>query len=175
MSNAIVKSPPTILIHFHLEDIEHVTHFTIIQQLLAKYYIKGESKLQVMDIPFNITNEQSLDKWNVEAAKRLRGISCYEHVVVFVTTHSNPDRGDLWARQNSPKNCPKDPCAITVKNVSCSLFFFSFCMDIDHELNSGSKLSSALIRPYSVALCSFYWCAGQWSTSSNPLSSFNMA
>ena len=77
-----------------------------------------------MDIPFNITNEQSLDKWNVEAAERLRGISCYEHVVVFVTTHSDPDRGDLWAGQNSPKNRPKDPCAITVKNVSRSQFFF---------------------------------------------------
>ena len=77
-----------------------------------------------MDIPFNITNEQSLDKWNVEAAERLRGISCYEHVVVFVTTHSDPDRGDLWAGQNSPKNRPKDPCAITVKNVSRSHFFF---------------------------------------------------
>jgi hypothetical protein len=131
-----VKSPPTILIHFRLEDIEHIAHFTIVQQLMAEYYFKGESKLQVIDVPFNITNEQALDKWNFDAAERLRGISRYEHVVVLVTTHSDPDRGDLWTGQNSPKNHPKDPCAITVKNVSPNLFFL-FRTDVDRELNSG--------------------------------------
>jgi len=89
---------------------------------MAEYYFRGETKLQVFDIPFNITNEQSLDKWNFDAAERLRGISRYEHVVVFVTTHSDPDRGDLWAGQSGPKNHAKDPCAITVQDVSTSLF-----------------------------------------------------
>ena len=44
-TNAIVKLPPTILIHFCLEDIEHIAYFTIIQQLMAEYYINGKSKL----------------------------------------------------------------------------------------------------------------------------------
>ncbi len=66
------------------------------EQLMAEYYHEDDSQLLVLDMPFNFGSDQDVEKWNVNAAKCLANISHYSHVVIFVTTHSDPNRGDLW-------------------------------------------------------------------------------
>lgn len=118
-TNATVKSPPLILVHFHLSSIKHTAHFTIVEQLMAEYYHEDESELIVMDFPFNFGSDKDITKWNVEAAKSLAKISHYSHAVIFVTTHSDPDRGDLWFGYDEGT-----PCAAKVGDVSGLFYHF---------------------------------------------------
>ena len=120
-TNATVKSPPTILAHFHLSSIQHTAHFTIVEQLMAEYYHEDNSQLLVLDMPFNFQSDQDVEKWNVSAAKYLANIPHYSHVVIFVTTHSDPDRGDLWFGYDKENR----PCAAPANEVS-GLFIISY-------------------------------------------------
>src|SRR5260221_13249188 len=95
VTNATVKSPPTILAHFHLSFIKHTAHFTIMEQLMAEYYHEDDNQLLVLDMPFNFGSDQDVEKRNVNAAKGLAKIFHYSHVVIFFTTHSDPNRGDF--------------------------------------------------------------------------------
>jgi hypothetical protein len=66
-TSATIKSPPTILLHFQLHLIQHIAHFTIVEQLMAEYYHAGDCRLLVMDMPFNVGHDEALDKWNLDA------------------------------------------------------------------------------------------------------------
>lgn len=111
-SSAAVLSPPTLLLHFRLDSIHHVAHFTLVDHLLHEYY--RDDRLRVIDLPFNVGNDQASDKWDGKAAKLIAGLAKYRHVVAFVTTHSDPDTGDLWLGQDENN----ETCATTVVNVS---------------------------------------------------------
>jgi hypothetical protein len=130
-SNSTVHSPPTVLLHLRLHSIEHTAHFNVVEQLLSEYYFQGDTDLQVSDVPFNIGNAQALAEWNIEAGNLVAKLSGYTHVIVFITTHADPERGDLWVGHDN-----SGPCAATVGDVSTCLFYY--CTDIDRELNSGS-------------------------------------
>jgi hypothetical protein len=118
-TSATIKSPPTILLHFQLHLIQHIAHFTIVEQLMAEYYHAGDCRLLVMDMPFNVGHNEALDKWNLDAAECMHEVSLYNHVVVFVTTHSDPNSGDLWLGLDKNNKA----CAAKVDNVSTDLFY----------------------------------------------------
>lgn len=106
-----VVSPPTILIHLHLHSIRHVSHFTIVDQLLSEYY--SDDSLRVVDLPFNVGTNQAAVKWNDDVTKLVSGLPGYKHAVIFITTHTDPDTGDLWLGQDERG----ESCATTVTNV----------------------------------------------------------
>ena len=86
---------------------------------MAEYYHAGDCRLLVMDMPFNVGHDEALDKWNLDAAERMREVSLHNHVVVFVTTHSDPNLGDLWLGLDKNNKA----CAAKVDNVSTDLFY----------------------------------------------------
>lgn len=117
-TNAKVQSPPTAIIHFHLDSIRHLAHFTIVHQVLAEYYSEGDDdRLRLVDIPYNVGHRRAVQKWNTDAAELMAGLSQYKHTIVFVTTHSDPDTGDLWLGQDEAN----ENCAATVGEVSSCL------------------------------------------------------
>jgi hypothetical protein len=117
-STATVQSPPTILIHFCLQSVEHLNHFSIINLLLEEYYPNGG--LQVIDLPFNINSTKNVDDWNSRADETLDRLSYCRHVVAVVTDHSDPDTGDLWLGLNKRKK----PSAQEISEVGASLSYY---------------------------------------------------
>jgi len=117
-TKATVISPPTVLLHFHLESQRHVAHFTIVEQLMQEYYYEEESQLQVLDLPFDVGKFESASEWNRNAGNILNSLTPHTHVIVFITTHSDPDSGDLWLGKDEEGK----PCAAAADDVSADLF-----------------------------------------------------
>jgi hypothetical protein len=113
-----VQTPPTILLHLFLHSIRHAVHFTMTEQLIAEYY-SGNDQLQVISIPFNIGDERAVETWARDSRRTMVNLSVPSHVIVFVTTHSVPDTGDLWIGQDDQG----ESIAVTVENVSTRLFY----------------------------------------------------
>jgi hypothetical protein len=120
-TNASVQSPPTLMIHLRLKNLPHLAHFTIVHELLAEYYHESEGQLQVLDMPFAIENDEEAAEWTVMVTNQLRMLRPHEHAVVFITTHSDPDRGDLWTKKSESPH--EEPCAVTVSDVSSGVFY----------------------------------------------------
>lgn len=120
---ATVHSPPTILLHLRHHSITNIAHFTIVGELLSEYYPHNDN-LKVLDMPFNAGHDQAAVQWNRSATDRVAELSeGYSHVIVFVTTHSVPNNGDLWLGQDKAK---KEDCATPANDVSVSLFINSY-------------------------------------------------
>jgi hypothetical protein len=117
-TRATTRCPPTIIVHVRLLSVEHLAHFSIVEDILAEYYTKDD-QLKIIDLPINITDNETLEKWNINVSKVVAGLSGYSHVIVFITTHSDPDSGDLWIGQDEHNN----PCASSVSFVSTSIFY----------------------------------------------------
>jgi hypothetical protein len=138
-SAARVQAPSTVLLHIRYHAIALVSHFTIVQQLFAEFYpscsndVKQNPRLLVLDKPFNIGVESAADNWDEEITQLVSNLSSYERVVIFVTTHSDPDTGDLWLGDDEQG----DPCSAAISVVSPD-FTLSFYTNTDHERNSGS-------------------------------------
>ena len=135
---ATVHSPPAILLHLRHHSITNIAHFNVVEELLSEYY-PNNGPLQVIDMPFNAGHNQAVAKWSSDASKLVTGLTRaggYRHVIVFVTTHSVPDNGDLWLGEDKAK---EEPCAAPVGDVSISLFYqFIFHTNIGREFNSGA-------------------------------------
>ena len=115
--SARVLTPPTVLLHFYLDSISHLAHFTLTEELVGEYYT-DEDKFQACRVPFNIKNDLGVAAWNKNAAKLVPGLFGYSNVIVFITTHSVPANGDLWIGKDNNN----EGIAVTVENVSTSLF-----------------------------------------------------
>ena len=111
--SAKVYSPPTILIHLRLESVIFVAHFKIVEQLLSEYY-SADNPLTVRDLPFDLGNDRDAAKWSSDLQRLVAGLPLHRHVIIFVTTHSDPESGDLWLGKD------KEGCdiATNVSNVS---------------------------------------------------------
>lgn len=72
----------------------------------------------MFEIPFNVGHDQAAAKWNRDVTKLVTGLFGYKHVIIFVTTHSHPDNGDLWLGLDERN----ESVAATVTNVSTNLF-----------------------------------------------------
>jgi hypothetical protein len=116
-TNAKVHSPPTLLLHFSLHSIVHIAHFTIVHEQLSEFY-RDQDQLDAINIPFDVGHVQNLSKWKTEAADLVAGLTEYRNVVVFVTTHSDPDTCDLWLGKDEHG----EVCATSVDHVSSGLF-----------------------------------------------------
>ena len=148
--------PPTLLLHFHFHTIHHISHFTMVDQLLAEYY--QDDRLWIIDIPFNVGHNEALDHWHREAAKLVASLSRYRHVIVFVTMHSDPDTGNLWLRQDEHS----DTCAAMVGNVSTHLFYLfilTFTLNPTVAWGYSRTLQGCTRRLYPIYVG--LWCCGQ--------------
>jgi hypothetical protein len=132
-ASATVHTPLTILLHFYLRSIKHMSHFNVVEQLLSEFYIEAHSNLQIQNIPFNVTDAEALEEWVIEAESRAAQLSAARHVIVFIMTHTDPDRGDPWLGHNPGSG---ESGAAAVDDASTCLFLF-YCTDVDRELNSG--------------------------------------
>jgi hypothetical protein len=114
-----VLSPPTILLHLYLHSIRHTAHFTMTEQLIAEYY-SSTQQLKIITTPFNIGDELAVEKWARDTRRTVADLSGYGHVIVFITTHSVPENGDLWIGVDNHG----ESIAATVENVSTGLFYY---------------------------------------------------
>lgn len=87
---------------------------------MAEYYHEDDSQLRVFDLPFDVGLIQARGEWDMKARNLVDEISGYNHVVVFITTHSDPDTGDLWLGKDENN----EPCAAEVGDVSTCLFYY---------------------------------------------------
>jgi hypothetical protein len=91
-----------------------------VDDLLSEYY-HNDNRLEVIDLPFNVGQNQAMVKWNKNVQKLVKTLSGYRHVIVFITMHSTPNDGDLWLGLDERN----EPCAAPVSNVSTNLFYYS--------------------------------------------------
>jgi hypothetical protein len=135
-AGATVQSLPTILIHIKLNSIPYISHFTETRKGLIEFY-HNTNQLHIMEMPFNITNSRAAGKWNNEVAIWIVNLSGYMHVIIFATTHSVPDNGDLWLGGIEPRK----PIATTVANVIIYLFIYLFFCHIIQILTVNSTVA----------------------------------
>jgi hypothetical protein len=120
-ANTTIQSPSTILLHICLHSETKDAHFTNVAQFLAGFYSNSD-KLKVIDLPFNAAQAETLDKWTANAEELMPTLVGYKHVVVFVTTHSDPDTGYLWLGHDEGN----DPSSGTVSEVSTGVFIIFY-------------------------------------------------
>jgi hypothetical protein len=89
---ATIQFPPIILIHLKLHMIPYISHFTTTWEVLIEYY-HNENQLCIINLPFNISNNKVVGKWNKQVDKLMEKLSGHTHVVIFATTHLIPN---LW-------------------------------------------------------------------------------
>lgn len=121
--SAKVYAPPTILVHLRLYSITHTSHFKIVEDLLSEYYPINNptnNPLTVIDMPFNVGNDRASAQWSSDVAARVADLSGFKHVIIFITTHSDPERGDLWLGQDERGEI----CAAPVGNVCNNIFYY---------------------------------------------------
>ena len=119
-SRATTRSPPAALIHLRLESLDHFAHFNTSREVLREYYKnEHQKKLKIVDIPFNLGDDQALASWKADIKEVVANLSGCSHVVVFVTTHSDPNSGDLWLGYDKSGR----HWAAAVGSVSTSLFY----------------------------------------------------
>ncbi|KAI6014201.1 hypothetical protein EDC04DRAFT_2609068 [Pisolithus marmoratus] len=94
--NAQVAPHSTALIHLHLENLE-VGHAQVnmIHSLLQPYFPKG--RYQFSQLPFNLTTQESLAAYQSAAFNLATSLSSYQSVILFLTTHSDEERGDPFS------------------------------------------------------------------------------
>ncbi|KAI6035866.1 hypothetical protein EDC04DRAFT_2604778 [Pisolithus marmoratus] len=94
--NSQVAPHSTALIHLHLENLE-VGHAQVnmIHSLLQPYFPKG--RYQFSHLPFNLTTQESLAAYQSAAFNLATSLSSYQSVILFLTTHSDEERGDLFS------------------------------------------------------------------------------
>ena len=71
--------------------------------------------------PEGIRDNDATAKWNMDVTHLMACLSqyVYKHVIIFITTHSVLENGNLWlGKDEDGANC-----ATTVGNVSTSLFY----------------------------------------------------
>ena len=113
-TSASILTLPTLLVHLHLKSIHHIAHFNIVHQLLSEYYV--DDRLRVIDLPIDLGKDEDQLDWPDQATKIVARLGEFQHIVVFITTHSDPERGDLWLGQDEHERI----CSASVADVSLS-------------------------------------------------------
>jgi hypothetical protein len=119
-SGATIQSPPTVLIHIKLHSIPYVSHYTMTREALGEFYYNA-NRLRTIEMPFNVPTDRAAVKWNNDVAKQIGHLSGYTHIVIFVTTHSVPDNGDLWLGETEPQKPIATNVATVITSLSCHL------------------------------------------------------
>ncbi|KAI6101784.1 hypothetical protein F5141DRAFT_1065758 [Pisolithus sp. B1] len=88
---------PTALLHLHLEglaqDIGH-SQVAMLHSFLQAYFPQGDYNFS--QLSFNLGAPESMDAYDKAASDLANTLSAYSRVVLFLTTHSDEDRGDLF-------------------------------------------------------------------------------
>ncbi|KAI6098642.1 hypothetical protein EDD16DRAFT_1718451 [Pisolithus croceorrhizus] len=92
-----VAPHPTALLHLHLEglaqDIGH-SQVAMLCSFLQAYFPQGDYNFS--QLSFNLGTPESMDAYDKAASDLANTLSAYSRVVLFLTTHSDEDRGDLF-------------------------------------------------------------------------------
>ncbi|KAI6154494.1 hypothetical protein EDD17DRAFT_1764749 [Pisolithus thermaeus] len=91
-----VASLPTALVHLHMDNLE-VGHaqVNIMNSYLQPYFPQGS--YQFSQLPFNLATQESLHDYEKAAIDLAHSLSSFSRVVLFLTTHSDEERGDLFS------------------------------------------------------------------------------
>ena len=121
-TKATTRCPPAVLIHIRLRSIKHLAHFTSVADTLSEYYSNSpDGHLRTIDLPFNLLTQRAISKWGSDLAKLVSNLTSYTNFVVFVTTHSDPNTGDLWLGEEKSQDNKFHPWAAAVGEVSIDL------------------------------------------------------
>ncbi|KAI6010215.1 hypothetical protein BKA83DRAFT_4132893 [Pisolithus microcarpus] len=92
-----VAPHPTALVHLHLEGLaQNIGHSQVamLHSFLQAYFPQGDYNFS--QLPFNLGTPESMDAYDKAASDLANTLSAYSKVVLFLTTHSDEDRGDLF-------------------------------------------------------------------------------
>ncbi|KAI6026887.1 hypothetical protein PISMIDRAFT_109236, partial [Pisolithus microcarpus 441] len=91
-----VASLPTALVHLHMDNLE-VGHaqVNIMNSYLQPYFPQGSYHFS--QLPFNLATQESLHDYEKAAMDLAHSLSSFSRVVLFLTTHSDEERGDLFS------------------------------------------------------------------------------
>ncbi|KAI6017078.1 hypothetical protein EDC04DRAFT_2608179 [Pisolithus marmoratus] len=88
---------PTALVHLYLEGIhQDIGHpqVAMLHSFLQAYFPEGDYNFS--QLPFNLGTPESMEAYEKEASHLANTLCAYSKVVLFLTTHSDEDRGDLF-------------------------------------------------------------------------------
>ncbi|KAI6143003.1 hypothetical protein BKA82DRAFT_4017763 [Pisolithus tinctorius] len=91
-----VAGNSTAIIHLHLESLElghapvHILH-----TMLQGYFT--QDTYHFSQLPFNFATEESRVAYDTAASKLASSLTTFAKVVIFLTTHTDEDRGDLFS------------------------------------------------------------------------------
>ncbi|KAI5994879.1 hypothetical protein F5J12DRAFT_785685 [Pisolithus orientalis] len=91
-----VAGNSTAIIHLHLESLElghapvHILH-----TMLQGYF--RQDTYHFSQLPFNFATEESRAAYDTAASKLASSLTTFAKVVIFLTTHTDEDRGDLFS------------------------------------------------------------------------------
>ncbi|KAI5986739.1 hypothetical protein EDC04DRAFT_2614984 [Pisolithus marmoratus] len=94
-----VATLPTALVHLHLDTLE-ISHSQVnmLHSFLKAYF--PDSGYHFSQLTFNLATPKSMDIYQKAASKLADTLSPYSRILLFLTTHSDEDRGDLFAGYN---------------------------------------------------------------------------
>ncbi|KAI6018345.1 hypothetical protein EDC04DRAFT_2607808 [Pisolithus marmoratus] len=158
--NSQVAPHSTALIHLHLENLE-VGHAQVnmIHSLLQPYFPKG--RYQFSHLPFNLTTQESLGAYQSTAFDLATSLSSYQSVILFLTTHSDEERGDLFAGFVDGVTVASEVSEVLqalftpfTQIIKVAHIFFNVCgsvVTVEDSFN-GLKKAAQLFKPKSMVL-----------------------
>ncbi|KAI5992327.1 hypothetical protein EDC04DRAFT_2613650 [Pisolithus marmoratus] len=94
-----VATHPTALFHLHLDTLESGhSQVSMLHSFLKAYFPEGGYHFS--QLPFNLATPKSMDIYQQAASKLADTLSPYSRILLFLTTHSDEDRGGLFAGYN---------------------------------------------------------------------------
>ncbi|KAL4243369.1 hypothetical protein ABKN59_011761 [Abortiporus biennis] len=147
---------PLLILNFHLDAFADLgTALQMAYHLLLGVYGKHQHKVVYKDIPFDLAEDSKRNFYELKTLPNiLKTIQSEQwgHVLIFLTTHSDDDRGDLWFGQDAAAPiCQFFPVVIGehVLNAICNIQTLSFvfacgalvrCQESLNDLQDVSKI-----------------------------------
>ncbi|KAI6154765.1 hypothetical protein BKA82DRAFT_23271 [Pisolithus tinctorius] len=98
-----VASLPTALVHLHLETLQvGQAQVNMVNDFLQAYF--PNKAYSFSKLPFNLATQDTQATYQKAATSPATSLSSYPSVVIFLTTHSDEDRGDLFAGYDEDSN-----------------------------------------------------------------------
>ncbi|KAI6046727.1 hypothetical protein EDC04DRAFT_2597846 [Pisolithus marmoratus] len=158
--NSQVAPHSTALIHLHLENlmVGH-TQVNMIHSLIQPYFPKR--RYQFSQLPFNLTTQESMDAYQSAAFVLANSLSSYQSVILFLTTHSDEERGDLFAGIVEEQTVASEVFEVLqalftsfTQIIKVAHIFFNVCCSVVTVKDNfnGLKKAAQLFKPKSMVL-----------------------
>ncbi|KAI5984399.1 hypothetical protein F5J12DRAFT_787580 [Pisolithus orientalis] len=141
-----VAGNSTAIIHLHLESLElghapvHILH-----TMLQGYFT--QDTYHFSQLPFNFATEESRAAYDTAASKLASSLTTFAKVVIFLTTHTDEDRGNLFSGTEN-----KVPIATEVFEGGDLIFFVCGSTVRKEESFQGLKAAVQHFKPRSMLL-----------------------